>query len=141
MNSQTNSICSTPVNGLSSPPPFSRMGDQARRRLFITPGARAAMLPYARELSFDESSELMPTTPMMASTPETNRPGTNDTITIASSPWRPWTNRSATNDTITITSSQSSTLPPLVHPNPCQPNNLDRNNLLNRRCSPSFQRK
>jgi hypothetical protein len=38
----------------------------------------------------------MPTTPMMASTPETNRPGTNrsatnDTITITSSPWRPWT--------------------------------------------------
>jgi hypothetical protein len=91
MNSQNNSICSTPVNGLSSPPSFSRMGDQARRRLFITPGARAAMLPFARELSFDESSELMPTTPMMASTPETNRLGTNDTITITSSPWRPWT--------------------------------------------------
>jgi hypothetical protein len=68
------------------------VGDQARHRLF-TPGARAAMLPFARELSFSESSELMPMTPIMASMPETSRPspGHNNTITIMSSPWRPWT--------------------------------------------------
>jgi hypothetical protein len=91
MNSSVNSICTTPLNGLSSPPSNSIPGEQARRCLF-SPGTRAAMLPYARTLSFTDVSSLG--SPERSSTPTigeaAREPRSNGTITISSSPWRPW---------------------------------------------------
>jgi hypothetical protein len=93
MNTTNNeSISTTPVNALSSPPAHSMPGEQARRCLF-SPGARAAMLPYARCLSFSDTSDLAQSPPVMSSTPASGRSGEGQgdgTITITSSPWRPW---------------------------------------------------
>jgi hypothetical protein len=81
--SQLQMSCETPVTGLSTPPSHEKMGEQARRRLFFSPGMKAAMQPFVKQLSFNDSE-------IEASGFATSTPAApNNTITISSSPWRP----------------------------------------------------
>ena len=78
----------TPLTSLATPPSHEKLGENARRRLFDSPGRRAAMLPYVRKLTFnddDEVSGFATSTPMASATPTLET--INTTITLSSSPY------------------------------------------------------
>ena len=79
----------TPLSSLATPPSHEKLGEQARRRLFNSPGRRAAMLPYVRKLTFDETDNEV--SGFATSTPAASAPSTpvaiNTTITLSSSPY------------------------------------------------------
>ena len=71
----------TPLTSLATPPSHEKLGENARRRLFNSPGRRAALLPYVRQLTFNETDEEV--SGFATSTPA----ATNTTIFLGSSPW------------------------------------------------------
>ena len=101
------SIHTTPVNGLSTPPSHERMGEPARRSLFLnSPGMLEAMRPYARRLNFSETNSSLATngSPRFM----TSTPAQNGTVTLGSSPWQTSLNITGLNNL----------LPPMEGPQP-----------------------
>ena len=74
----------TPLTHLATPPSHEKVGENARRRLFDSPGRRAAMLPYVRQLTFGETEEDV--SGFATSTPVATN-AANQTITLTSSPF------------------------------------------------------
>ena len=73
----------TPTSSLATPPSHEKMGEQARRRLFVSPGRRAALEPHVRVLKFNDSDEEVQGFATSTPTPAAK----NTTITLTSSPW------------------------------------------------------
>ena len=88
----------TPLTGLSTPPSHERMGEEARRRLFLrNEEMLAAMQPYVTRLNFSHD-EIQTSTP-------------NSTIVLGSSPWTSMT----TNTSLNL-SELNELLPPMEGP-------------------------
>ena len=71
----------TPISSLATPPFQEKLGEQAGRRLFVSPRSRASLERFVRQLDFSESKS--ETSRFATSTPV----ALEITITLGSSPW------------------------------------------------------